>query len=426
MPVKLIAMDLDGTLMSGDHITVTEKTKKALKKAHNMGVKTAIATGRTMNVTENVTAQLPFIDYVIYSNGAAVFDRCKGESLYTMPFFPETAAAVTDILEEYPVYYEIYANGGIHSQQSKADYFVNADLPQEFLDEYIKSVEFHESICDYAKKSAVEKINLFYFGGEYYEEIRKRLLGIGGIAFTSPISGDLEMTRKGVNKGLALREMCAVLGYSPDEVMAFGDADNDIEMLEFAKYGIAMANASQVCKNAAKYVTLSNDEDGIAAALEKFVFLPARPKLLVSACLLGENCKYNGENNYNESVVALGEKFELIPVCPECFGGLPTPREPNEIKDGRVVSKSGNDNTSVYADGAEKCLYIANESNCRAAVLKSRSPSCGFGEIYDGTFSKQIVKGNGFTAQLLYDNGIKIFNETQARELAEEFTDWEV
>lgn len=416
-------MDLDGTLMSKDHITVTDKTKKALEKAHAMGIKTAIATGRTLNVTENVTNQLPFIDYVIYSNGAAVFDRCKGENLYSIPIFPETAQAAVDILECYPVYYEIYANGGIHSQIEKASYFVNADLPQEFLDEYIKSVENHESISDYAKKTAVEKINLFYFGGEYYDEIQKKLAALGGMSFTSPVSGDLEMTRAGVNKGQALKEACAVLGYSPDEVMAFGDADNDIEMLEFAKYGIAMANASQVCKNAAKYVTLSNDEDGIAAALDKFVFGAARHKLLVSACLLGENCKYNGKNNYNESVVALGEKFEIIPVCPECFGGLPVPREPNEIKDGKVVSKSGTDNTSAYADGAEKCLYIAKESNCIAAVLKSRSPSCGFGEIYDGSFSKRIVKGNGFTAQLLYDNGIAVFNESQIGELNEEFSD---
>ena len=84
-----------------------------------------------------------------------------------------------------------------------------------------------------------------------------------------------------------------------------------------------------------------------------------KPKLLVSACLLGENCKYSGGNNRNEQVRALERYFQLIPVCPECFGGLPIPREPSEIRDGCVVSKSGVDVTAAFADGAEKTLYIA-------------------------------------------------------------------
>ena len=87
-----------------------------------------------------------------------------------------------------------------------------------------------------------------------------------------------------------------------------------------------------------------------------------KPKLLVSACLLGENCKYSGGNNRNEQVRALERYFQLIPVCPECFGGLPIPREPSEIRDGCVVSKSGVDVTAAFADGAEKTLYIAGAS----------------------------------------------------------------
>ena len=98
-----------------------------------------------------------------------------------------------------------------------------------------------------------------------------------------------------------------------------------------------------------------------------------KPKLLVSACLLGENCKYSGGNNRNEQVRALERYFQLIPVCPECFGGLPIPREPSEIRDGCVVSKSGVDVTAAFADGAEKTLYIAEEENCGLALLKERS-----------------------------------------------------
>ena len=417
MPIKLIAMDLDGTLMSTDHITVTEKTKRSLEKAHDMGIKTVIATGRTLSVTESVLEQVPFIDYVIYSNGAAVYDRCKGENIYSKIMYSDTVDSIIDILESYPVYYEVYAEGRPHSEESKAAFFKNKDLPQEFLNAYLEAIENHNSISRYAKNNDIEKINLFYFDGEYYEEIRDALYSLDDVAFTSPVSGDLEMTCMGVNKGEALKGMCETLGISPDEVMAFGDADNDIEMLKFAKYGVAMANASQVCKDAAAYETLSNGEDGIAVAIEKYVFGKQRPKLLVSACLLGENCKYNGGNNYNENVIGLGEYFDFVPICPECFGGLPIPRVPSEIVGDRVISKDGEDRTAEFKDGAEKSLYVANECSCIVAVLKERSPSCGFGMIYDGTFTGTLVKGNGFTADLLYNNGIRIYGESNIDEL---------
>ena len=142
-----------------------------------------------------------------------------------------------------------------------------------------------------------------------------------------------------------------------------------------------------------------------------------KPKLLVSACLLGENCKYSGGNNRNEQVRALERYFQLIPVCPECFGGLPIPREPSEIRDGCVVSKSGVDVTAAFADGAEKTLYIAEEENCGLALLKERSPSCGSGQIYDGTFTKTLTLGDGLTAQMLKKHGITVYGESQIEEL---------
>lgn len=143
-------------------------------------------------------------------------------------------------------------------------------------------------------------------------------------------------------------------------------------------------------------------------------------KILVSACLLGEKCRYDGSDNYDENVVKLGEFFELVPVCPECFGGLGIPRKPNEIQNGRVLSEDGGDCTAAYEAGAEKTLYIANECNACCAVLKERSPSCGFGRIYDGTFSKTLTDGSGVTAALLYRNGIRIFGESKIDKLLDE------
>lgn len=136
-------------------------------------------------------------------------------------------------------------------------------------------------------------------------------------------------------------------------------------------------------------------------------------KILVSACLLGENCKYNGGNNKCEEVIKLGQKHTLIPVCPETFANLPTPRVASEIKDGKVYSKDGKDLTEEFYDGAEKTLYVAEESACRIAVLKERSPSCGFGKIYDGTFSGTLTYGNGVAAQMLYEHGIIILGESK-------------
>lgn len=143
-------------------------------------------------------------------------------------------------------------------------------------------------------------------------------------------------------------------------------------------------------------------------------------KIAVSACLLGDNCKYNGSNNKNESVLALADKHTLIPICPECFAGLPIPRVPSEIKNGRVYSKDGRDITEEFRDGAQKALYVAEEKCCQFAILKERSPSCGFGKIYDGSFSGKIIDGNGITAQLFYEHGIQIYGESKIDKLIED------
>ena len=142
-----------------------------------------------------------------------------------------------------------------------------------------------------------------------------------------------------------------------------------------------------------------------------------KEKLLISACLLGENCKYNGGNNYNAAVEALKERCDFVPVCPEQDGGLPTPRTPSERLRGRVVSKDGKDVTAQFTKGAQLALEAALENGCKTALLKERSPSCGCGTIYDGSFSGTVVPGDGVTAELLKQHGITIYGESQITEL---------
>ena len=131
--------------------------------------------------------------------------------------------------------------------------------------------------------------------------------------------------------------------------------------------------------------------------------------LLISACLLGVQCRYDGGSKPVMSTVALMEQYQLIPICPEQLGGLPTPREPSERRADTVVSRSGADVTAQFRRGAEQALHLARLYGCKAAVLKERSPSCGSGEVYDGTFSGRLTPGD---AALLKANGIAVYGES--------------
>ena len=140
-----------------------------------------------------------------------------------------------------------------------------------------------------------------------------------------------------------------------------------------------------------------------------------REKVLISACLAGINCKFNGENNLLDSGILdeISKKYHLLFICPEVFGGLSTPREPAEIKGGLVVTKTAKDVSENFKFGAEICLKIAKLNGCKKAILKARSPSCGSGQIYDGSFSKKLVFGDGVAAKLLKENGILVFSEDE-------------
>lgn len=131
-------------------------------------------------------------------------------------------------------------------------------------------------------------------------------------------------------------------------------------------------------------------------------------KIMVSACLLGENCKYNDGNNRNEKILEFLAGNEVIPVCPEQMGGHPTPRDPAEIVDGVVINKAGVNVDQEYRMGAQKTLEIALREKPDLVILQSRSPSCGVKERYDGSFSGKLLKGSGVTAELLIQNGFNV------------------
>lgn len=141
--------------------------------------------------------------------------------------------------------------------------------------------------------------------------------------------------------------------------------------------------------------------------------------ILVSACLLGLCTRYDGESKPHEGVLKLAQKHTLIPVCPEQLGGLTTPRPPAEIQeDGRVINVLGEDVSAAFKLGAQIALSIAQSTRCVFAVLKSRSPSCGKGQVYDGSFQGRLKEGNGVFAALCMQNDLPVYTEDEINDLS--------
>ena len=166
------------------------------------------------------------------------------------------------------------------------------------------------------------------------------------------------------------------------------------------------------------YPSFEQKVDALCMAIGKALGIPQLAlrddsPILVSACLLGDACRYDGASVPCSEVMSLAGSHELVPACPEQLGGLPTPRTPSEIQsDGRVVDRNGIDRTAAFAIGACEALRIAREHGCMQAILKSRSPSCGVRQVYDGAFAGTVVPGRGVTAAALADAGIELFDET--------------
>lgn len=270
MAVKLIVTDLDGTLMAADHLTVTERTRKALLNAHEKGVKIAIATGRTLGFVDNVIEQIPFCDYVVYSNGAAVYDRNQGKDIYENKISPKMTQTLYREIEKFDVYYNTYIDGRIFVPEKKMQYYENRGLPQAFLDEFMRLSTVCSDILEATQGKSAEIIAIYSVSDEqkkyfkdYFEE--------NNLYITTSIPGEIEVTAPNVNKGTALKGFCEKLGIDKSEVMAFGDAMNDYEMLLFAGESVAMGNACDECKQITKHIADTNANDGLAKMVEAMI-----------------------------------------------------------------------------------------------------------------------------------------------------------
>lgn len=270
MSIKIIASDLDGTLMAPDHQTVTQRTKDALIKAHEKGIKIAIATGRTLSLIKDVTKQIPFVDYIIYSNGASVFDCNENKTIYTEHIPKEKAEKIVRLIDKMPVFYNVYYNGNMYLRKDCGVFNGGNEFSKEFLEHFLAISIQEENMEKFASDKECEMIIIYGADEKCRKEILSLMEELGELDHVSSVMNNIEITASKAAKGSALKAICDKIGCTSKEAMAFGDALNDCSMLSFAENSFAMENGDEVCKKSAKYVTKSNGEDGVAQAIEKY------------------------------------------------------------------------------------------------------------------------------------------------------------
>ncbi|MBR2953993.1 MAG: HAD family phosphatase [Clostridia bacterium] len=277
MSIKLVVTDLDGTFMNSNHVTIPQENIEAFRKANEMGVKVAVASGRTKILADSVVEQLPFLDYLITSNGAVTYDMKTGKVVCSTLLDNSQSNKIFDILKAYNLIYEIYFKGDCYMNEKSYGMFDTEHVSphiHDLLKDFIKPVP---SLSEFIGNEGIEKLNILSLTGEERIEIEEKVRKTGDVAFASsfPITkgknGNLEMTGVNATKGFAVKGLADALEIGKENIMCFGDGENDCSMLEFAEYSFAMANGTELVKNTAKYVTDTNDNGGVAKAVAKYV-----------------------------------------------------------------------------------------------------------------------------------------------------------
>ncbi len=273
MNIKLIALDLDGTTLKNDHLTISVRTKQALEAAISKGILVVPATGRNDALLPRAIMDIPGIRYAITSNGAVTYDIKEQKVLHSDYL---DAGIARDVLSRIPrdeILVEIFRKGRLLVERR----FIHAlqDYPIHFMDMEILIRLFQEveDLSEFTREhgDGIEKINIPFVPPQWQEPLWERFSQFPSITLTSSVKHNMEINQADTSKGVALKRFCENLHIPPENVMAFGDNGNDIEMLQYAGLSFAMGNGTQGAKEAAKLVTLASDEDGVAQAIEKYV-----------------------------------------------------------------------------------------------------------------------------------------------------------
>ncbi len=269
--IKLIALDLDGTLLDDDHATIPERNIRALRAAAAQGAAVSIASGRAWALLTDVAAQLGVIRYAVCSNGAAVLDAERGEWLVRKGLPHAQANAIFEVLRQRRLPFEVYCSGKNLVERRLLEIVRAAAVTPEFLATFERHTDVVDSLDDATADLTVEKVHVFDVPDGDRPSVLAEVGETGPLTVACSFRRNLELAAEGVTKCAALRALCARLGIEAGQVMAFGDAGNDLEMLSWAGWSFAMANATPEAKAAARFQALSNTEGGVGAAVEQFL-----------------------------------------------------------------------------------------------------------------------------------------------------------
>lgn len=271
LSIQLIALDMDGTLLDADHATIPARNLDALRKAAAGGVKLAIASGRSWSLIRETARALGPVRYGITANGAYTMDAATGEAMAEFPMDRDQCAAIIGILRKYGLPYELYFGPENYIQYSDREGSANFILSEQFQGVFLRNCTWVEDMLEPLKTLTPEKFDIFFVPPELRPQVLAELAATGPLAVSGALGTNLELTAAGVHKGAALAALAGRLGLDRDQVMAFGDADNDLEMLSWAGWSFAMGNGVPAAKEAARFVTGANYEGGVGMAVEKYV-----------------------------------------------------------------------------------------------------------------------------------------------------------
>lgn len=270
--IKLVAMDLDNTLLDSDK-QISTYTQEVLKEAIRQGIFIVPATGRIFKAIPEVLRNMEGVRYALCSNGASVYDQKEDKIIYTNHLTKDTTFALFDILERYHCTHDIYQNGQGYMEERYLDhlddYKVSGHLLELVHATRLKVGNLRKHIEE--NPEGIEKISAFFDDMNEREVAREELIGKNIASVASSLNNNIEINQFGCDKGDGLTHLAQYLGLSMDEVMACGDAGNDTMMIKAAGIGVVMENGKEDVKEIADFITKTNDEDGVAYAIEKFV-----------------------------------------------------------------------------------------------------------------------------------------------------------
>lgn len=266
--IQLIVSDVDGTLVD-NYKHISQENIQAIKNAQAAGCEVAIASGRTRNEMSEIEKNVPSISYFICCNGAYVFNAHTKEVLYQTGFSITEGINLLDELEPFDVYVEVYTDGKIYADKAilpRFNEFINPFLHELFLESRVYVDDLRAYLIEQNK--TFEKVQVFYGSKEKKDAILEKYKGNSSFTIIESSEDNLELVPNNVSKGLAVAELAKSKGLTAAEVMTMGDSNNDLTMLDYAGVSFAMANGEETAKATAKYLTTTNDENGVAKAIE--------------------------------------------------------------------------------------------------------------------------------------------------------------